>query len=212
MTMKHLEERWFRTDEASDVAGSVRHAIRSAPLVQQDPQAIKWLMLALHSALQGACVCHLTTTAQPFGALAKKSADEWWRYLNGGNREPDAKQPAIQIMALPDLLKAIRKPNSIGSGAQEPGIVLSDVELAWLRRLHDQIRNQFIHFAPMGWSIEISGVPEFGSLVGRIIVAMLDGGWAFRRLERDEAISLRHDAEHLRTPEWLTVTSTTPDK
>ena len=62
-------ETWIRTDEAEDAAGSVRHALRAGEMTANDPQAWKWVALALHSALQGACVCHLTTTAAPIGAV-----------------------------------------------------------------------------------------------------------------------------------------------
>jgi hypothetical protein len=71
------EETWIRTDEAEDVAGSLRHALHAATLVNADPQAWKWVALALHSGLQGACVCHLTTTAAPVGAVAERNAGEW---------------------------------------------------------------------------------------------------------------------------------------
>lgn len=33
------EETWIRTDEAEDVAGSLRHALHAATLVDTDPQA-----------------------------------------------------------------------------------------------------------------------------------------------------------------------------
>jgi len=62
-----MAENWIRTDEAEDVAGSMRHAIRAGRLVAEDSQAWKWVVLAVHSALQGACVCHLTETAAPLG-------------------------------------------------------------------------------------------------------------------------------------------------
>lgn len=62
-------EQWFRTDEAEDVAGSVRHCLVSLSLTYADDQAWKWVALSLHAALQGACVCHLATTAPPTGII-----------------------------------------------------------------------------------------------------------------------------------------------
>ena len=62
-----MSENWLITDESNDVAGSIRHALRTASFVGEDPQAWKWIALALHSALQGACVCHLSTTAMRAG-------------------------------------------------------------------------------------------------------------------------------------------------
>jgi lactate dehydrogenase-like 2-hydroxyacid dehydrogenase len=105
-------------------------------------------------------------------------------------------------MALPDLLKAIRKPHSAGDRSNETGVTLSDAELAWLRRIHDEVRNQFVHFEPMGWSLEVSGVPAIGQLIARILREMLDMGWAFRHLEREARAALRADLETLSSTGW----------
>lgn len=189
-------ERWIRTDEADDVAGSVRHAIAARGMVDDDPLAWKWVALALHSALQGACVCHLTITASPVGALTKKSTEEWWTYLNAppGN---DLPRPKTVLMALPDLLKAVRRPNSVGDRSGPSGIAVSDAELAWLRRFHEAVRNQFVHFAPMGWSLEVSGIPGIGALTARIVAEVERAGWGFRHMDAGARHALRLDLETL---------------
>ena len=176
---------WIRTDEAEDVAASVRHVLRCWALAVQDPQAVKWAALALHPALQGACVCHLTTTASPVGAVTKDNAVAWLDYFERSRSDPTASPPKTVLMTLPDLLKAIRRPNSIGGGDCSPGIDIADDEFNWLRRFHKDIRNQFVHFSPQGWSIEISGLPGLAKLTARIISAVLDAGWGFRH--QDEA-------------------------
>jgi hypothetical protein len=53
-----------------------------------------------------------------------------------------------------------------GTSRFEP-LVLSPDKLKDIERLHRQFRNQFVHFVPMGWSIEKIGLP-------RIIEAALD--------------------------------------
>lgn len=196
-----MDDVWIRTDEADDVAGSLRHAIRSARGIGDDPLIWKWISLALHSALQGACVCHLTTTAAPVGAVTARNAAEWLTYLGGGN-DPGASPPRTQLMVLPDLVKAIRKPRSAGDRGNPAGIAVSDVELAWLRRFHDTVRNQFVHFAPMGWSIEVSGLAPLGSLIARIIGEIADGEWAFRHKDGEWMAALRADLERLSAPGW----------
>lgn len=184
-------ERWIRSDEAEDVAGSVRHALRAAGMTGEDPQAWKWAALALHSALQGACVCHLTTTAVPIGAVTPRNASEWIAYFERSRHDANAEPPRTQLMALPDLLKAVRKPHSAGDRSNQSGIGISDGDLAWLRRFHEQVRNQFVHFEPMGWSLEVSGIPELAALVARIIGDIVATGWGFRHQDRawDEALA-----------------------
>ncbi|WP_234902507.1 hypothetical protein [Agrobacterium larrymoorei] len=162
-----MKDRWIQTSETEDVAGSIRHAIRAAQFVAEDPLAWKWVVLALHSALQGACVCHLTTTATPLGAVTKRNALEWHAYFENSVTDPKVKPPDIYLMALPDLLLAVRKPYSAGDRSNAAGIVINQTELRWLRRFHVDIRNQFVHFAPMGWSIDMSGIPEIAKLMAR---------------------------------------------
>ena len=187
---------WIQIDEAEDVAGSLRHAIRCGASVGTDALEWKWFSLALHSALQGACVCHLATTAAPVGAVTRRNAGEWLAFLHSRD-DPDAVPPRTQLMALPDLLKAIRKPNSAGDRSNEKGIPVSDVELEWLGRFHDAVRNQFVHFAPMGWSIEVSGLVPLGTLVARVVADIADVGWAFRHKDSQWLSQLRLDLDRL---------------
>ena len=164
-----VAENWIQTDEAEDVAGSIRHVIRAAQFVGEDSLAWKWVVMALHSALQGACVCHLTTTAAPVGAVTERNAGDWLAYFEDSLTDPNAKPPKTHLMRLPDLLTAVRKPHSAGDCSNAAGVAISESELRWLRRFHKDIRNQFVHFEPMGWSIEVSGIPEIAKVVARII-------------------------------------------
>src|SRR5436305_1244021 len=109
MTEKEL---WVRTDEAEDVAGSIRHALRCRQFARDDPQAWKWIALALHSALQGACVSHLVTTASPLGAVTKENAGKWLAYFEASRTNPELLPPTTHLLSLPDLLKAARKAQS----------------------------------------------------------------------------------------------------
>lgn len=193
-------DNWLTTDEADDVAGSVRHAILCGKAATSDPQAWKWTALALHSALQGACVCHLTTTAAPVGAVTARNAKEWLEYFETSRTNKDAKAPRAYLMALPDLLKKVRKSRSAGNGSNESGIAISPKELNWLRYFHDVVRNQFIHFEPMGWSLELSGIPGIAALSARIIGDIADAGWAFRHQDPDWLATFRDDLSRLANP------------
>jgi hypothetical protein len=195
MTEKEL---WVHTDEAEDVAGSIRHALRCRQFASDDPQAWKWVALALHSALQGACVCHLVTTASPLGAVTKENAGEWLAYFEASRTNPNISPPKTYLLSLPDLLKAARKSQSAGDGTNTAGVKVTDQELQWLRRFHDDIRNQFVHFQPRGWSLEVSGVPALGEVIARIIGEILDIGWAFRHTDKDWKQALRADLLLLR--------------
>jgi len=185
-------ELWVSTDEAEDVASSIRHALRAWDLTSSDPQAWKWVILALHSALQGACVCHLLTTASPVGALTKRNTDEWLTYFEESRHDRNLRPPRTELMALPELLKSVRRAGSSGDRVA-PAIVINDAELAWLRRLHVQLRNQFVHFEPRGWSVEISGLPGLARLIARVVGEIQNGGWGFRHKDAAWHDELRRD-------------------
>jgi hypothetical protein len=70
-------------------------------------------------------------------------------------------------------------------------------EFNWLRRFHRAVRNQFVHFEPMGWSLEVSGIPKIAAVIARIIAEIADAGWAFRHKEDDWKRALRGDLERL---------------
>lgn len=197
-----MAQKWIRTDEAEDVLGSIRHAIRAAQFVGEDPLAWKWVALALHSALQGACVCHLTTTARPVGAVTQHNEGEWLAYFEESRTNSMAKPPKTYLMDLPDLLKAVRKPYSSGDGSNVVGVAISESELSWLTRFHKEIRNEFVHFKPIGWSIEVSGIPEIAKLVARVIGDCLQFGWAFRHQDRLQREEMQRSLNALASIEW----------
>lgn len=178
-------------DERDDVAGSLRHALVCLELVRSDHGAWKWLILSLHSALQGACVCHLTTTAQPFGPLTPENSKEWLDYFDCSRDDPDAPIPQTKIAPLPALLKRIRKSDTIGSGQSFEGIRVTDEELQNLRHLHAEVRNQFVHFEPRGWSLEVAGMETQIPLIIRIISEIDAAGWAFRHEDQEHLTAMR---------------------
>ena len=196
-------DNYIQTDQAADVAGSIRHALRTAQIVGEDPHAWKWVVLALHSALQGACVCHLTTTAEPVGAVTSKNAAEWLNYFEAPRTDSEARPPKTRLMSLPDLLKAVREPRSAGNRSNGEGIYISESEMRRLKHFHDDIRNQFVHFEPMSWSIEVSGIPEIARLVARIIQDILKVGWAFRHMSCEEHDGLQSALADLAQAQWI---------
>jgi len=183
---------WISTDEAEDVAGAIRQALRSYRDTETDPQAWKYMLLALHSALQGACTCHLLTTAHPIGAVTDKNAGEWIDYLEKSRTNPAVKHPKTYMLNAVELAKRVRNANSSGDGCSS-AILIAEPEIQWIRRIHDEVRNELVHFSPKGWSIEVSGIPEFAKLVSRIIGEIIAHGWAFRHQSPEWTAKLQRD-------------------
>jgi len=166
-------------------------------MVSDDAQAWKWLALALHAAVQGALVCHLVTTASPLGAVTNRNAEEWVDYFDKSRSDSTFRPPRTRLLDLPELIKLARKPGSCGDGRETTHVRVSDQELNWLHRFHSEVRNQFVHFEPMGWALEVSGLPTLAALVSRIISDTLEAGWAFRHKDAEWRDALRTDLETL---------------
>jgi hypothetical protein len=138
------------------------------------------------------------TTCEPLGAVTDHNAEEWLRHLN----DEQMARPRTYLAPLPDLLKKIRKPNSAGDGSESAGIHISESEIAWLLRFHHEIRNQLIHFEPMGWTVDVSGVSDLAAVIARIIGQIVDHGWGFRHVAPDRLDGLRDGLHRLRNLDW----------
>jgi len=106
-------------------------------------------------------------------------------------------------MPLPDLLKAVRKPHSAGDRSNAAGIAINDAELEWLGSFHENIRNQFVHFAPTGWSIEASGIPTLAALIARIIGDILAAGYGFRHFTETQCDQMQGNIKRLTSGSWI---------
>jgi hypothetical protein len=63
-----VDSNWLQIDERSDVLVSLSACLICVSECGRNPGLWKWAILALHNAVQGAMVCHLSGTAQ-LGAL-----------------------------------------------------------------------------------------------------------------------------------------------
>lgn len=181
-----MQPNWFDTDEREDVLGSLRQALRMTNYVKEDSQAWKWFAIAIHSGLQGACICHLTTSAPPIGAIRDGDVKIWLDYFEKSRSDPNISYPKTKLLPLPDLLKRVREIGSSGDCIQTSKIDISDFEMECLIAFHNNIRNPFVHFEPKIWSIETSGLPFIAVLSARIIQDIFEYGYGFRHLT-DEA-------------------------
>lgn len=141
------EEIWLRTDEREDILASLRMVSSSCDTAIADPSAWKWIVIGSHSALQGVMTLHLG-----FGndllVASPEDANAWLDAHDNGTPYPDMMMDGFLC-----LYRKIKKHEIFGylfkpSGTQGGSI----------RRLN-RLRNQFTHFMPKGWSVELGGMP-----------------------------------------------------
>ncbi len=210
-------KKYVRTDERQDVLASLEHCALSLSQAGQSDRAWKWVVLSLHSALQGAMVCHLSGTAQ-LGALTKKRAAKWLKWHERDRRgeikriqdvdefgrpitriEKREDEPPVDFVANADeLFERLSCPSlRIENGC---GGIISIIEKQGksFKRLH-KLRNQFSHFSPKGWSIELEFIEEVIDDVLDVLCSILDDHWPFRNMPEEDKIALRSRIQEIRS-------------
>ena len=140
-------------DEREDVIASLELLCLLVSNVDKNPSCWKWCIIAAHDALQGALVCKLSGTAE-IGALRKDLQSAWLDWLDNRKGPP----PETKLASFKTLLKWARSPKRRIHSEDVP-LKLSPAQTKDLHKLHD-FRNQFAHYAPLGWAIQKAGLPR----------------------------------------------------
>lgn len=151
-------EVWLRTNEIEEFIDVLEHAAWLAGRVGEDVRTWKWLIIALHSALQGACVCALRGhDTAGVSMLTKKSWREVWHWLDVESRKtPGAPKPPERLASLKELFARVRDSDLLPAPHTLCASAGAVADIDKLNRL----RNDFIHFVPHGLSLELSGMPR----------------------------------------------------
>ena len=142
---------YLRFDEVEDVLLSLDLLALVAELILKQPSYWKWMIIAAHDALQGAMVCALNDTSG-VNVLADRSARETLEWHDA----PKGTMPNQWLAGFESLLTRCQDKSRM----EDEPLVLTKEQLKDLRRLHEEFRNNFSHFTPMSWSIEIAGLPR----------------------------------------------------
>ncbi len=148
MAPNHAEVQWFRTDEKKEAFESLKFANRLIDEVAADPYYWKWVILAVHGALQATMVLALTGSTQ-LRVLSEKSKKEVAEREDGVRKLADFMDLYRMVKRKSDMeIFIYSKPLQSSGGMDE--------DVAYLHRL----RNNFTHFLPSGWSVRIDELPR----------------------------------------------------
>lgn len=140
------QDHWLRIDERFDVLSSLKIFNDLLHLSSLDEWNIKWLILSIHSALQGMIVFHLSV-GNDFQVMRPKNMKNWLRAYESGSQ-----YPKTQMDNFLNLFERIQK-NDISSITFEPTARQKNSV-----KIINDYRNNFTHFMPQNWSIETSGL------------------------------------------------------
>jgi hypothetical protein len=153
------ERVWLWFNQYEDVLSSTDLLALVAPKLREQPSNWKWMVLAAHSGLQGALVCAITDSSGT-NILSKRSAKALLRWFDTFEGE----RPREHLDDFLALLKKYRKEYPCHGTIRQ---------LKHLYKLHFEFRNNFTHFVPAYWSIEIAMFPPIiGSALDAIEAAM----------------------------------------
>jgi hypothetical protein len=141
MNKVKVRPKWLRLSEeinALDYLEQASHYIR-----QIDTKIIawKWVVLALHGALYGFAICACKGTMPDNVALKTKKGKK-------------------MVITFNEALKRCQDPNWMRMTVMSRHLQLTDQQKKSIWNLKDLLRNNFEHYIPKGWYIELHGMPQ----------------------------------------------------
>ena len=144
--------RFLRTGEHEEAVRSLEWTARQADEVSSDPYLWKWVLISLHNAVQGFMVLSLWN-GNGLLALRDRVAAKWIAAHEDGGPYPVEKLD--EFLNLYSKVKNASNFHFEGVGPFLPGSTHDES----IKRLND-FRNEFIHFTPKGWSLELAVLPR----------------------------------------------------
>jgi hypothetical protein len=168
-----MSDIWFRTDEREDAISSLKLYFDAIKQSDGDISYWKWALISLHSALQSVMAIQLS-----FGndllVMSQEDAEAWLKAHEEGKPYPDTKMDSFL-----NLYKKIKSHEVFGYKFVPKGQQGKSI-----KRLNF-FRNEFVHFMPKGWAIEMSGMPAI-CLDCLLIIQELNNGFVRTRWESEE--------------------------
>lgn len=141
MVRKVIKEKYLRFSEETNAIDYLERAGEFIKETSSNPRAWKWVILSLHGALYG------------FAISACKSSD----YQSVVKK---TKKGYERLITLDEALAMCQDKNWMGTLHGGLSLNLSTSQKDSIRRLKATLRNNFEHYIPGGWSIEMHGFPR----------------------------------------------------
>jgi len=141
MAKVSVRAKWLRFTEETNALDFLDKAARFIVEAQVDRKAWKWVVLCLQGALYGFAVCACRGTNYEDVVVRNKKGEE-------------------KLISFDKALEMCQNPSVMGTLFTSRVLDLSKSQKDSIRRLKKELRNNFEHYIPRGWSIEIHGMPK----------------------------------------------------
>ena len=145
--------RYYRADEETEASEALAAALRFSSDIDVNPHGWRWTLIALHSAVQGFMVLSLRH-GNGLLALSPKCLAAWLTAHEAGL----GAYPHEKLDTYLGLYAKVKNKQHGTVGGNER-FVPKGSQGRNIKRLHT-LRNEFVHFTPKGWSLEICGLPR----------------------------------------------------
>lgn len=137
----------LRVNEISEPLNAIKMAREFLDHAGQDTYYLKWALIAIHNALQGFMVLALKGTCS-------LPVIKWKEEYKEKNTYEILSDPDKQLISFLELFKRIKQKRYMQNNAFQDtcGITTKSI------RDINNVRNDFIHYLPKGWSIGIKGL------------------------------------------------------
>lgn len=146
-----MADNWLETDSETEGVLALEMTVEQLSKALDDPYRWKWAIIALHNSLQ-AFLVHATSGSDKLGAATESYRRRWYEAYERGEFT-EAKE---RLATVGELMQRARKLKGYVYTRSLPPNEEQDRAAARLGNWRDT----FIHFKPMGLTIEISGFPD----------------------------------------------------
>lgn len=140
MKTPEIRSTWVRFSEESNALDFLEKAYRFIKETEHDKTAWKWVVICLHGALYGFAICACKGT-------------------NFENVTFRNKKGELKLITFNKTLEMCQDHNIMKMLSHSQNLILTPSQKNSVRRLKKELRNNFEHYIPSGWSIEIHGMP-----------------------------------------------------
>lgn len=158
--------------EESNALDYLERAVDFIETAPQRPLDWKWVILSIHAALYGFMICTLKGT-------------------NPDNVCTTTKAGHQKLIDFREALKRCQQSQWMNLSGSTSVLQLTHDERLALSIIHDDFRNQFLHYRPTLWSIEVTGMPKVITHALDVLhrVALEMGGY-YAHYDRDKIAQL----------------------
>lgn len=140
-----IKPQYLRLDERINAIDYLEKTLYFIKDTEHDFMAWKWVVISLHNALYAFAICACAGSNSDIVAPIVKKGK------NAGKR---------QLISFGKALEYCQKPSLMEMFTFSKYLILTDSQKESIDWLKNEFRDNFEHFPPKGWSIELHGMPQ----------------------------------------------------